>query len=262
MSTLGILSMRLPSLKRLWRNVWPIRITLLVLSLLLLSCQDGEDIDNLSPPPLVTPIVEQRSIENLLSLYRMALLQEDIDRLQALLQPGDDHLEIVTRGDYPMQRQREDMETFEDAQSFRMTISEDFRNLTILDIDIIDVNIQITSDSATASFLEVRSVEDPVLLEQRTRIIRTIFRISQSEMNGVVSLYISEVRRAGPHFEIITPGQILAGVPARIIVSEVTAMFFLDEVKVEVPDTGITQTLSTTDDLFHGFFIPPAQSIP
>src|SRR5207247_6503613 len=39
----------------------------------------------LTTPTAASPLLEQQAIANLFDLYRQALLQEDIDRLQALL---------------------------------------------------------------------------------------------------------------------------------------------------------------------------------
>ncbi|HEY7489549.1 MAG TPA: hypothetical protein VIH59_00360 [Candidatus Tectomicrobia bacterium] len=62
---------------------------LLGLLLLLLRCNGGEESGSLSPPAERNLQLEQQAVENLLGLYQTAWREEDIDRLQELLQPGD-----------------------------------------------------------------------------------------------------------------------------------------------------------------------------
>ncbi len=60
---------------------------LLALCLLLASCgPSGDHSDDVTPPTSPSANVERQAIESLLDLYRDALLEEDIDRLQSLLQ--------------------------------------------------------------------------------------------------------------------------------------------------------------------------------
>ena len=60
---------------------------LLLLLGLLVGCQDSGNNGSLAPSPASSPPVEQQAITNLLDLYRTAVMQEDSDRLAALLQP-------------------------------------------------------------------------------------------------------------------------------------------------------------------------------
>ncbi len=237
------------------------RLILFSLSLLTLSCSSGDESGSLLLPVEPSPRLIVQAVEELLDLYRTAIRQEDIDRLREFLQI-EDSLEACSFSQRKRQQQPSDNVTIMDAQTFCKTVSEDFRNLKILDLNQYDEHIDITSDTVTASFLEVTSVADPSLLEQQTRAVQTTFRLIRSEVDETTIFRIGEVVRAGPQFEVITPGQILAGHPARITVSATTKMFPLDDVEIEVPDTKITQTLSLADGRFHGFFIPPQQSPP
>src|SRR5438309_2730057 len=69
------------------RPTWYWRQSLLVLlclALLVAGCGTS-DHQTLTTPTAASPQAEQQAITNLLDLYRQALLQQDIDRLQALL---------------------------------------------------------------------------------------------------------------------------------------------------------------------------------
>ena len=52
---------------------------------MLLGCERAGQIEDLQPAPASIPLVEQQSIQRLSELYQMAIVQEDIDRLQAIL---------------------------------------------------------------------------------------------------------------------------------------------------------------------------------
>src|SRR5713101_3765502 len=61
------------------------------LTLFLLGCNSGGKSGELSPQAARTPRLEQQAVDNLLDLYHTALMQEDVDRLQELLQPAAAH---------------------------------------------------------------------------------------------------------------------------------------------------------------------------
>lgn len=235
------------------------------LSLLINSCNNG---DNGPVPAVPKPSVRsaERAVKRLLDLYRTALRQEDIDRLQPLLSTAAS----PDLGSFSRQRAHQwlaNQAQRMDAESFRDMISEDFRSLNILDvyISIPHEGIDATPDVATATFQEIRSVEDPGLLEQRTRVINTTFQLIGSKTDGVITFRITEVFHDDPHFEIVTPGQIFAGIPSRITISKEAGTFSLSEVEIEVLDSDTspaTQILLSNDDMFYGFFTPPMRSDP
>ena len=66
---------------------WVILLIGLALVNLLVGCELSGDSDILSTPTTPSPRVEQQAVDNLLQLYGQALQHEDIDRLQALLDP-------------------------------------------------------------------------------------------------------------------------------------------------------------------------------
>src|SRR5947209_3056083 len=79
MGAAGGLSLRSPG----W-DVYPCLVMLLGLVFLWAGCGTS-DHQMLTTPTAASPLLEQQAIANLFDLYRQALLQEDIDRLQALL---------------------------------------------------------------------------------------------------------------------------------------------------------------------------------
>ena len=62
-------------------------VVLLGLSLCLAGCAPDGNNGSLTPQPTASGQVQQQAVESVLQLYRQAVLAEDIDRLQALLQP-------------------------------------------------------------------------------------------------------------------------------------------------------------------------------
>jgi hypothetical protein len=63
-------------------------LLLLGLVLLLAGCEPSGDSDTLSTSTTPGPRVEQQAVDNLLQLYGQTLQHEDIERLQALLEPA------------------------------------------------------------------------------------------------------------------------------------------------------------------------------
>lgn len=90
----------------------------------------ASDNQTLTAPTTASPQLEQQAIDNLLELYRQALLQEDIDRLQVLLaaETPDDAKTGTPR--------QEDRGTFTDAEAFRTAMSTAFRTLTMTDFEL------------------------------------------------------------------------------------------------------------------------------
>ena len=61
---------------------------LLGLGLLLVGCNNSGNQGRLTPRSGPTPALERQAVDNLLSLYRTAVGQADIDRVDALLAPA------------------------------------------------------------------------------------------------------------------------------------------------------------------------------
>jgi hypothetical protein len=90
-----------PMLRTLWlaiRHHWrpvghagpvghPLSV-LLGLGLLLVGCNNSGNQDRLTPQSGPTPTLERQAVDNLITLYRTALRQADIDRIDTLLQPA------------------------------------------------------------------------------------------------------------------------------------------------------------------------------
>jgi hypothetical protein len=93
------------------------RLSLLIgLALFLGSCSTGGESGDLSEQPTPRPQDAQQAIENLRDLYRTALRQEDIDRLQELFQPQ----EMARQQQLPQPAQAEEILDLEDfRQAFR-----------------------------------------------------------------------------------------------------------------------------------------------
>lgn len=217
---------------------------LLAYTLFLISCQDGENIDNLQPPPDISPPVIQETVESLLDVYRTALLQEDIDRLQTLLPSEED-------------------ETFEAIQIFRTAMTVAFRIYTIIDLRIPAEDIHISDDGQTVSFLEVETVDDPVTMMRRTRAFRTMMQLMfKDEDGGNIFLRIAAINRGHPVVQVTTPGQVLAGVPARVRASELTGLWPIAEVAIQVESSGSEELLSPIENFFQGTFIPAMGTSP
>jgi hypothetical protein len=122
-----------------------------------------------------------------LDLYRTALVQEDIDQLQALLRPVDTL-------DQP------------GVLRFLETMAHAFRTSIITDLQIPAETIQITATRQRVMFQEIVSFEDSTLLAQRTHVFRTTLQLIQDKTAGVVTFRIAGVHRAGPLVQITTLG--------------------------------------------------------
>lgn len=153
---------------------------MLGLTLLLVGCDGGGGSGNLSPQAGPNPQLEQQAVQNLLDLYRTALLQEDIDRLQALLE--------------------RDGGVFE-RRSFLDAMADTFRRLTVTDLQLTEVSIQGSPTPLSVTFQEVLSVEDPATLEQRTLASRMRWQLSRrAGEGGDVTVQIVGVAREGRSF--------------------------------------------------------------
>ena len=238
--------------------VWSCLLVLLSGVLCLIGCNSGGSSGALPAvsDPADPQFIRQGAME-VLGLYRTALLQEDIDRLQTLLRP-----EAVSGQRHRLARQRlqqqEDTGRFMDVEAFREQITAAFRRRNLLELQILTPDLQTATDVPSVSFLEVESsvTEETATLEQQTQVWRTTFQLARQVEGEVAIFQIAAVRREGPQVKVITPGQVVAGVLARVTV-EPAATFPLVGGEVEVPETGKVQALVMTDGAFHGTFMPP-----
>jgi len=103
--------------------------------LLLGGCIPSGDNGSVPPPEHPAPQAERQVLDNLLRLYRTALLQEDIDRLQALLPPEDAPAQERGLRQHDTLRQRQPQAVL-GAQTFLQAMSTVFRTQTITALDI------------------------------------------------------------------------------------------------------------------------------
>ena len=134
------------------------------LAILLVGCEPSGDSDTLSTSTTPGPRVEQQAVDNLLQLYGQTLQHEDIDRLQALLQPEPDAAATAPQATHG---------TFPDLAAFRQTLSTTFRAQTVTHHAILPDTIQMAPDRTQVAFIEVESVADPLsALLRRKRILK------------------------------------------------------------------------------------------
>jgi hypothetical protein len=234
---------------------------LLGLGLLLVGCNNSGNQGHLAPQSGATPTLERQAVDNLLTLYRTALRQADIDRIDALLQPATPQAQGIALGQQSSLRQAEEgMVT--DVQALRATLTATFHTRTVTALDIPSDTIQVAPDGRSVTFLEVESTEDPVTLIQQTRLFRTTWGLTQDEVDGTVTMRIGAVKRAGPLVQVTTPGQVQAEALTRVAVRGTGAPFALVGVEVTVPETGAAQALRAIDDAWAGVFTPPLQPSP
>jgi sugar lactone lactonase YvrE len=239
-----------------WTVGWCLR-GLLGLLLLLSHCGSGEESGSLSPPAQRNPQLEQRAVENLLSLYQTAWREEDIDRLQELLHPGNPSVQANA---WPQATAGPE----QSATEFRQAMTTVFRTRDLIDLQILEPDIRLEADSGSVSFLQVETsvAGDGATLEQQTLAVRTTLHLIRREENGKVIFSIAGVVQEAPQFQVVTPGRVLAGVSARVTVLETTGTVPLATVEVGVPETGTVQPLREVAGVFHGLFTPPAQRDP
>src|SRR5262249_21722220 len=133
---------------------------LLGLGLLLVGCNNSGNQGHLAPQSGPTPALERQAMDNLLTLYRTALRQADIDRVDALLQPSAPSAPAGAVGESRAQQQAADG-AVTDVQALRMTLTTIFHSRTVTALDILADTIQVASDRRSVVFLEVESTEDP-----------------------------------------------------------------------------------------------------
>jgi sugar lactone lactonase YvrE len=233
---------------------------LLGLLLLLSRCSGGEKSGSLSPQAERNLQLERQAVENLLTLYQTALRQEDIDRLQTLLQPDQPLVRANTRQQRATRRQTV-TGTAQSVTEFRQAITTVFRSRDLIDLQLLNPDIRLEANLGSVSFLQVENsvVRNGTTLEQQTLAVRKTLRLIRREDAGKVIFAIDGVEEEGPQFQVVAPGRVLAGAPARVTVLETTGLFPIAGVEVEVPETGTAQVLIAAEGVFHGFFTPLAQ---
>lgn len=208
----------------------------------LLGCDGGGSSGSISAPSATNPQLDQAAVQEVLKLYQSAVLQEDIDRLQMLLEAEGGSI---------------------GRQSFRQHMTETFQRFNITALELSEVSMHSAPQGLTVSFREALSLEDPRTQVQLTRSGSTTWQlVRRSSSRGAVTLLIAAVTRTGPQVEVITRGLAHAGVLTRVEVSETTGTIALTSVDVEVPETGSRTTLTASAGRFLGSFSPPALSYP
>jgi hypothetical protein len=223
-------------------------LMLLGLALGLVGCGGGGDSGSLEPragsdaAPPSTPPAEQEAVKNLLDLYQTAVVQEDIDQLQAILTADGG---------------------VEEGRSVLESMGETFRRVAVTDFQLQDRAVHGSPTPQAVTFLEVLSMVDPATFEQRTRARRTRWELDrQTDPNGTVTLRLAEVMREGPQVEVIMRGQGVAGLPTRVEVAETTGRFVIAGMQVTVPETGAVHALAPDGPGWQGILTPPAAMMP
>ena len=210
------------------------------LPLLLLSrCSpSGDRVGDVSTPTEPSAQVERQAIENLLELYREAILNEDIDRLQSLLAPETPVSSTQSRSVIT-------------ATTFHQTVSDTFRHRTILAHHLQTESI--AEDRQSATFVEVLSSLNPDQIIQQTEVFRTTFTLLRQKVGEVINFRIATVRRDGPLVEVTTPGLMVAGPPSPLIVRAPSDHFNLASADLADP-IGDPEPLEVTDNRAAGTF--------
>jgi hypothetical protein len=234
---------------------WCIQVCgILGLVLLLVHCQQGEDVDSLTPPPAGIPEEVQQATLRLIDLYRTALLQEDIDQLDVLLQPEDAGVSLSGLLQQPQTNGTAPTE----VQTFLEERSTTFRTMTLINLQIPPETIQFATAPQRVMFQEVESLEEPGSAVTRTRVYHTTWQLVQEEVEGIVTVRIAGIQRTGPLVDLITRGQIQAAALTRLEILPGT--FPLAAGTVTVPETGARSELVANAEQFYGVFQPPAST--
>lgn len=221
--------------------------------LCLTQCNPSGGNGELSPMPKSNPELEREAVENLLTLYRIALLQGDIDRLQELTY-AEAPVESNAHQKQLLTRQEDDCtaET-NSAQVLLDCMADTFRRGTVLDVNIPVETIEIASDRSRVAFVEYQTVlesdtdRDPTTLASRTRAFRVTFDLVRGDQEGTATFRIASFKQGEPFVEVSTPGQVLAGALTRIDVVSQDETSTITAVDVEVPETEIKQALNEVD---------------
>jgi hypothetical protein len=228
----------------------------LAVSLVLPGCDTSGSSGSLTPHATPSAQVEQQAIASLLDLYRQAIVQEDIDRLHALLQPAP-ALQAAAGAPRPASDG-----TLAELEAFRQSWSATLRRLAITAVALPAAQVQIAADHRSVTLLEVESSTDPMPLVQQTRVFRTTLALVRLEEAGVVTFRIAGVQRQGPLVAITTPGHVQAGALTRVQVRGAPDLFPLASAALEESATGAVQTLHASADDFHGAFVASRLAAP
>src|SRR5215831_12710449 len=141
---------------------------------LCVGCSSGGHgtLDQSTPPSMR---LETQAIEQVHALYRTAILEQDIDRLAELVQPGSAVAQSQALSPQGASPPAADQRTV-DAPTFLSTMSAMFRTRTITALDQQEKTI--AADRRSTSFLEVESTINPAALEQQTRVMRTTLQLT------------------------------------------------------------------------------------
>ena len=230
-------------------NVWAV-LMLLGLALGLAGCSGGGDSGSLEPkaasdtPAPSGPPVEQEAALNLLELYRTAVVEEDIDQLQALLTADGG---------------------VEDGQSVLNHMSDIFQRFSVIDLQLQDSVLQGSPTPQAVTLQEFLTIADPdpATFEQRTRARHIRWTLHwRTDPNGTMTVRVAEVMREGPEVEVVMRGQVMAGQPVRIEVQQATGSLALAHGQVEVPETGEVQTLTPIGERWHAVVRAPWANAP
>jgi hypothetical protein len=240
-------------LSALWRAIawWLLCQTVFCL---LTGCDPGGNPDSLSSQPAPSAPGEPQAIDNLLALYREAVLAEDIDRLHALLHPTP---ALTQTAALPATRQMADG-TFADLATFRQALSATFVTQAVTALELPAAEVVVAPDRGSVTFLEVESTLDPASLTQATRVFRTTWQLARTEANGGVTFRIAAVRRPEPLVEVHTPGLLVAGPPQPLTVQARSAAFALAAVEGPGLVVGPVQRVGATGDQVQGTFTASA----
>ena len=101
-----------------------------------------------SPPSSPSPQVEQQAIENLVALYQQAVLQEDIDRFETLLQSSA----------AVQSNQRQSSDPITSLSTLRDTLRSTFQQHTLSGLTIVADSLTIASDHLSVSFSAIENL--------------------------------------------------------------------------------------------------------
>lgn len=226
----------------------------LLAQLLATGCTPEGENGTVASPTAPGVQVQRAAVENLLTLYRQAMLQEDIDRLQELF-PTASTLPVQCPGEGP---------TFQSPQEFQACRRDDLQRFLITNLQLPPETVEIAPDYRQVTFLEVESradsrSADPASLGQHTRLLRTTFALARQDGAEVSTFRITAVRREGPLVQITTRGQALVGWLQRVEVQGTETPFVIQAGTLENPESGAIQPLTAFADRFTGLFTPSPQ---
>lgn len=243
-------------------RLWCFSLRLLILFALLLglaSCRSDGESGQLPSPSTRNPPLERQAIVNLVELYRQAVMQEDIDRLQDLLLPAAPESAVEASSASSINTVIGDFAT---AAAFRRAMAQMFRTHTVTALHIPADTVQVADNRRSVTFQELESVIDLTAQEQITSLLHTTFTLQIAQQSNVTTIRIIAVQRTGPLVRISTPGQVITAIPARLFVEAPTAELDIARVEVTVPETDEQQELTAYNARFLGVFTPPPQATP